>query len=99
MMEILEKIHVVKMRTQVLEIIISFMIPYSLTHLSRLLDNTHFIVCRNKTKTHWKKKFSNNEFTPNVETLRSFYMGSIVYCKEVQKQQTQRQTILKNKLS
>jgi len=52
MMEILEKIHVVKIRTQVLEIIISFMIPYSLTHLSRMMDNTHFIVCRNKTKTH-----------------------------------------------
>jgi len=52
MMEILEKIHVVKIRTQVLEIIISFMIPYSLTHLSRMLNNTHFIVCRNKTKTH-----------------------------------------------
>jgi hypothetical protein len=57
MMEIHGKIHVVKMRTQVLEIIISFMIPYSLTHLSRLLDNTHFIVCRNKTKTHWKKNY------------------------------------------
>jgi hypothetical protein len=50
MMEILEKIHVVKMRTQVLEIIISFMIPYSLTHLSRLLDKMHFIVVGIKQK-------------------------------------------------
>jgi hypothetical protein len=52
MMEILNKIHVVKMRTQVLELIISFMTPSALTQVSRLLNNTHFIVCRNKKKPH-----------------------------------------------
>lgn len=44
------------------------------------------------------EKILEQKFTVNFENLRSFYMGYIVYCKEVQKQQTQRQTILKNKL-